>query len=116
MLNRYDLTEVTEPALVSSVVIPQRIQGVTFKRDGLSGECYMWLSQGYETEDSHLLKYLYDKEIAVYDEPIESHVLPEGAEQIQATAGGMYILFESAARPYRPTARIPNDQIYIVRE
>ena len=32
------------------------------------------------------------------------------------TADGMYILFESAVRPYRATARIPNDQIWLVRE
>ncbi len=39
-----------------------------------------------------------------------------GAEQIQMTARGMYLLFESAVRPYRATARIPNDQIYLIRE
>lgn len=116
MLNRYDLTEVTEPDLVSAVVIPQRIQGVTFKKDAVSGECYMFLSQGYQTEDSYLLKFLYDREITSYTEPVESSVLPEGVEQVQMSAGGMYILFESAARPYRPTARIPNDQVFLVRE
>lgn len=116
MLNRYDLTEVTKPELMSAVAIPERIQGVTFKRDAASGECCMLLSQGYQTEDSHLLKFLYDKEITAYDKPLESYVLPEGAEQIQMSAGGMYMLFESAARPYRPTARIPNDQVFLVRE
>ena len=116
MLNRYNLTEVTEPDLVSAVVIPQRIQGVTFKKDAVSGESYMFLSQGYQTEDSYLLKFLYDREITSYTEPVESSVLPEGVEQVQMSAGGMYILFESAARPYRPTARIPNDQVFLVRE
>ena len=116
LLNRYDLTDVGNPKLLSTAVIPERIQGVTFKRDAGTGECCMLLSQGYQTEDSHLLKFMYDEQESTYDVPIEAHVLPEGAEQIQMTAGGMYILFESAVRPYRATARIPNDQIYLVRE
>ncbi|MCM1231022.1 MAG: phosphatase PAP2 family protein [Ruminococcus flavefaciens] len=113
-LNRYDLSDVKNPRLLSSVSIPERIQGITFKREGES--CYMWLSQGYQTEDSHLLKFSYREETSGYTEPLESHVLPEGAEQIQTADEGMYILFESAARPYRETARIPNDQIYLVKE
>lgn len=116
VLNRYDLTEVQTPQLIASVAIPERIQGITFKRDISEGICHMFLSQGYQTEDSHLLKYIYDDQIDAYVEPLEIHVLPEGVEQIQMTADGMYILFESAVRPYRATARIPNDQIYIVRE
>lgn len=116
MLNRYDLTDIQTPWLLSSAAIPQRIQGITFKRDLSTGICYMFLSQGYQTEDSCLIKYLYDSQVSVYEEPLEMHVLPEGVEQIQMAAGGMYILFESAVRPYRATARIPNDQIYIVRE
>lgn len=116
ILNRYDLTDVKNPVLSSAVTIPERIQGITFKRETASGKCYMLLSQGYQTEDSHLLKFLYEEQIAEYIEPMESHVLPEGAEQIQMSARGMYILFESAVRPYRATARIPNDQIYLVRE
>ena len=76
----------------------------------------MLLSQGYQTEDSHLLKFLYEEQTQRYEEPVETNTLPEGAEQIQMTADGMYILFESAVRPYRATARIPNDQIWLVRE
>ena len=116
ILNRYDLSQVETPQLVSSVTIPERIQGITFSRNMQTGECYMYLSQGYQTEDSHLLKFLYRDDIMVYADPMESHVLPEGSEQIQMTARGMYILFESAVRPYRPTARIVNDQIYLIRE
>lgn len=115
-LRRYDLTDAFNPEFEAEMVIPQRIQGITFKRDGLTGECNMWLSQGYETEDAHLLKYSYDEQISAYTEPLESHVIPEGAEQVQMSARGMYILFESAARPYRATARIANDQIWLVRE
>lgn len=115
-LNRYDLSDVNHPRLLSTVTIPERIQGITFKREVPVGKCYMLLSQGYQTEDSRLLKFLYDEQKESYGEPLEAYVLPEGAEQIQMTAGGMYILFESSARPYRATARIPNDQIYLVRE
>ena len=115
-LNRYSLADVKNPGLVSSVMIPQRIQGVTFKREAGTDNCFMFLSQGYQTEDSCLLKFRYDEETEEYAEPLESHVLPEGVEQIQMSGRGMYLLFESAVRPYRPTARIPNDQIYLVRE
>lgn len=31
------------------------------------------------------------------------------------TAKGLFILFESSARPHRETARVPNDQIYVIR-
>ena len=115
VLNRYDVSDIQNPRLISAVAIPERIQGITFKRNMGTGERYMFLSQSYQTEDSYLLKYIYDDQIAAYAEPVEAHLLPEGAEQIQATARGMYILFESAARPYRALARIPNDQIYLVR-
>lgn len=116
LLNRYDLTDVENPKLLSAVTIPERIQGVTFKRNALTGECCMLLSQGYQTEDSRLLKFSYDGQACIYDTPVETYVLPEGAEQILVTARGMYLLFESSARPYRATARIPNDQIYLIRE
>ena len=76
----------------------------------------MLLSQSYQTEDSHLLRFEYKEETEEYREPLESHVLPEGSEQIQMSAEGMYVLFESACRPYRETARIPNDQIYVIRQ
>ncbi|MDE7446784.1 MAG: hypothetical protein K2N15_13945 [Lachnospiraceae bacterium] len=81
-----------------------------------AGERRMLLSQSCETEDSHLLEFLYDDQRTEYIEPAKVHILPEGAEQIQMTARGMYILFESASRPYRDTARIPNDQIYLIGE
>ena len=116
VLNRYNLSDIQNPQLISSVTIPEEIQGITFKRDVLAGERYMLLSQSCETEDSHLLEFLYDDQRTEYIEPAKAHTLPEGAEQIQMTARGMYILFESASRPYRDTARIPNDQIYLIRE
>lgn len=116
VLNRYDISDPGSPVLLSAVSIPQRIQGITFKTDAPSGVKYMLLSQGYQTQDSCLLSFVYDEQTAEYAQPMESRTLPEGVEQIQMTGRGMYILFESAARPYRATARIPNDQIYLVRE
>lgn len=115
-LNRYDLADVAAPVLLSSASIPERIQGITFQRDMQTGEKFMLLSQSYQTEDSALLRFVYEEQTGEYVEPAESHVLPEGAEQIQITADGLYILFESACRPYRETAGIPNDRIYVIRQ
>ena len=114
-LNRYDLSDVNAPKLVSEVQIPQRIQGITFWRDANTDAVSMYLSQGYQTLDAGLLCFDYLAETQIYENPREAYVLPEGIEQIQATAHGMYLLFESAALPYRPTARIVNDQMYVVR-
>lgn len=113
-LNCYDISDAGNPRLISTAVIPERIQGVTFRTDEATGLTYMFLSQGYQTEDSYLLKYEYQDGISAYAEPLERHTLPEGAEQILAASDGFYILFESAARPYRATSRIVNDQIYVL--
>ncbi len=115
LLKRYDMTQYQTPVEEFTAEIPERIQGVTWKEDVLEGNHYMMLSQGYQIEDSHLLVFLYRDEIDRYEEPLLSEILPEGVEQIQMTADGMYLLFESAARPYRATARIPNDQIWLIR-
>lgn len=114
-LNRYDLSDANNPMLLSQVEIPQRIQGITFWRDAGAEVVNMFLSQGYQTLDAELLCFDYSAETTVYNNPKVSYVLPEGIEQIQATTHGMYLLFESAALPYRATARIVNDQIYLVR-
>lgn len=114
-LKRYSLADPVNPQLVSEVKIPERIQGITFEYDAVSQDKYMWLSQGYQTEDSHLLKYRFDDKEKSYSRPMESYVMPEGIEQIQMTARGMYILFESAARPYRATTRVVNDQVFVIR-
>lgn len=113
-LKCYDLSKYKEPKLVSTVKIPERIQGITFWKNGVDNKIDMYLSQGYQTLDASLLRFEYTAECMEYNEPIESHVLPEGIEQIQATPQGMYLLFESAALPYRETARIPNDQVYVI--
>ena len=115
MLKRYDVTEYERPSEVAAYVIPQRVQGVTFQEDVTTGERYILFSSGYQTEDSSLLAFAYDEKAERFEEPVWYETLPEGVEQIQMTADGMYILFESAARPYRAAARIPNDQIYLVR-
>lgn len=114
-LKRYDITDITNPIEVSEYVIPERIQGITFRTDGRSDDRYMLLSQGYQTEDSCLLTFFYQDEADAYLEPEDRMTLPEGAEQIQMTAKGLYVLFESGAIPYRATSRIVNDQIYLLR-
>lgn len=113
-LRCFDVSDLASPSLLSEVEIPERIQGVTFSRNPNSGECTMYLSQGYETLDAALLTYLYTEGQEAYDEPLSSFTLPEGAEQIQMTEEGLYILFESAARPYRETARVVNDHVWVV--
>lgn len=75
---------------------------------------YLILSQSAQTEDSRLLVYRFDEQAESYGEAIQSYVLPEGAEQLEALGDRVMILFESAARPYQETARIRNDQVYVV--
>ena len=53
------------------------------------------------------LKTSFDSEIILY--PLE------GAEQIVMTTRGLYLLFESSAKKYRNTARLSNDQIFVIR-
>ena len=114
-LKQYDVWDVKNPELISEVEIPQRVQGITFEDDMKSGVRYMYLSQGYQTEDAALYKFVYRDAIEVYDSPVEVYTMPEGIEQVHVTANGMYVLFESAALPYRETARIVNDQVYLLR-
>lgn len=114
-LHSYDIADPYAPTLAISVKIPERIQGITFKRDVKKGVRTMLLSQGYQTEDAALLCFTWDAEKVSYEEPENCFLLPEGVEQIQMTANGLYMLFESAVRPYRPTCRVPNDQIWLIR-
>ncbi|MCR5099929.1 MAG: hypothetical protein K6B41_01085, partial [Butyrivibrio sp.] len=113
-LNRYDISEPFNPVLLSQMDIPERIQGVTFADKG-DGNLHMLMTQGYNVEDAHLFDFVYDENVLDYTMPAASYLLPEGAEQLLYTSKGLYIMFESAARPYRPTARIANDQIYLLR-
>lgn len=115
VLNRYDLSQADEPQLSASMAIPEKVQGVTFWKNQKSGKTRMYLSQSCETDDSTLMWFDYDMNNMEYLNPSGSCVLPEGSEQIQATASGLYVLFESAALPYKDTARIRNDQVYLIR-
>lgn len=112
-LKYYDISEPTSPKLEGEVEIPERIQGITFayRADGMRT---MLLSQGYQMDDAALLCFTWQDGQAVYSEPEESYILPEGVEQIQMTTSGMYMLFESAVRPYRATCRVPNDRVWVV--
>lgn len=114
VLNRYDIADAMNPALLSQVKIPQRIQGITFIWNEETQTKRMLLSQSYQMSDSHLLSFTYDDAITEYAEPEEDIVMPEGMEQIQSSANGLYVLFESGARPYRATARLANDQVWVI--
>lgn len=112
LLRGYDITDPTQPKLVSEQRLPEKIQGMTTVA-GAEGD-YLLLSQSAVTDDSTLLVFLYDEQAEGYIEAIQSYVLPEGAEQPEALGDRIMILFESAARPYQETARIRNDQVYVV--
>lgn len=113
-LKCYDILDACNPRLVSEMVIPERIRGVTFQTEETTGKTYMFLSQGYQMEDSWLLKYEYSDGTTVYAEPLERHTVPEGVRQIVAAPNGFYMLFESTVRSHREISRIRNDQIYIL--
>lgn len=112
MLRGYDITNPAEPVLVTEQRLPEKIQGMTV----IAGTKvdYLFLSQSAQTDDSTLLVFRYDEQAEAYTEVIQSYVLPEGAEQLEAVGDRLMILFESAARPYQETARIRNDQVYVV--
>ncbi len=114
-LRRYAVTDDLQTELLSEAEIPQRIQGITFAWEEETQTRYMLLSQGYQTEDSALLGFVYTDGCGAYTDPLISQVMPEGIEQIDMSGKGLYVLFESASRPYRETARIPNDQVYLLR-
>ncbi len=111
-LKEYSITDPYKPVEISEREIPEHIQGVTFAKN--QNGTQMLLSQGRYTEDSKLLIFDYNEETKVFEEPQIQFILPEGVEQFQMTNEGMYLLFESSARPYRETARLVNDQIYLV--
>lgn len=112
ILRGYDITVPAEPVLLTEQKLPEKIQGMTVLA-GNEGD-YLILSQSAQTEDSRLLVYRFDEQAESYGEAIQSYVLPEGAEQLEALGDRVMILFESAARPYQETARIRNDQVYVV--
>ncbi len=113
-LEKFDISDVTNPQLVSTVTIPDRIQGVTF-REKADGTKDMLLTQGYEMYDGRLMQFSYSDDILEFLEPNNSWHLPEGPEQILWTPKGLYIQFESSALPYRPTARNAGDQLWILQ-
>lgn len=112
LLRGYDITDPADPKLVTEQRLPEKIQGMTVIA-GKKGD-YLLLSQSAQTDDSTLLVFSYDEQAEAYTEAIQSYVLPEGTEQLEALEDRVMILFESAARPYQETARIRNDQVYVV--
>lgn len=112
LLRGYDISNPAEPELVTEQRLPEKIQGMTAVT-GAEGD-YLLLSQSAQTDDAALLVFRYDEQARGYTEAIQSYVLPEGAEQLEVLGDRLMILFESAARPYQETARIRNDQVYVV--
>ncbi len=112
LLRGYDITDPANPKLVTEQQLPEKIQGMTVIA-GEKGD-YLLLSQSARTDDSTLLVFSYDEQTEAYTEAIQSYVLPEGAEQLEALEDRIMILFDSAARPHQETARIRNDQVYVV--
>ncbi len=94
--------------------IPQRIQGVTFCHKAATGVTTMIMTQGHSIEDGALLSVAIEDGRTDYSVIDSVAVLPEGAEQPLMTASGLYILFESSARPYRHNSRVPCDQVWLI--
>ena len=115
ILNGYEIDDDCLVTLDSSVEIPQRIQGLCFYRDVATDTVYMLMSQSYSVFDSQLLRFEYRDTAKKYKYASDYWRLPEGAEQIVMTTRGLYILFESSAKKYRSTARLVNDQIFVIR-
>lgn len=112
-LKGYDISAPAEPLLVTEQNIPEKIQGMTLV--GENSGAYLLLSQSAQTDESALLVYQYDEQAESYSGVLQTYLLPEGAEQLEAVEDKVLLLFESAAIPYKETARIRNDQIYAVR-
>ena len=115
VLNSYEIDDNCRVSLDSSVEIPQRIQGLCFYRDVATDKVYMLMSQSHSVYDSQLLRFVYHDTTKKYKYASDYWRLPEGAEQIVMTTRGLYLLFESSAKKYRNTARLSNDQIFVIR-
>ncbi len=117
-LRTYEITGGGSISLIREAAIPENIQGVTVRsRQGSGRE--LILTQSRQTDDSRLLIFAEDDAAhADYspDRALQTAVLPEGAEQPLSTADGLYLLFESAAPPYKDSARIRNDRIWQLRD
>lgn len=114
-LRKFDISDITAPVLQHEWEIPEKAQGMTICK--LNGKDYIYLSLSANIEDSKIKKYLLNDSSENLGEPQGAITLPEGSEQIEAdTDGSIFFLFESASIPYKPTARIRNDQLWRMRE
>lgn len=111
----YDITDLNLPILVDEFAIPERIQGIAFQENKLMGMRYLIVSQSGQKNESKLLRFIYRGDDRVYDEPEEAWVIPDGVQQIQMTANGLYVIFDTSARVYRKQTTLVNDQIYLLR-
>ena len=114
-LCQYDIENPMNPILIQEYDIPECIQGITFAYNAEENQRTLILSQGQDIQDAALLVFNWIEGTTQYIDPLEKYILPEGVEQIQMSADGLWILFDSAVRPYRATCRVPNDRIWLVR-
>lgn len=85
-----------------SFYVPTRVQGMTFyKKDSNK---YIILSRSFGKATSSLLQvFSYDEEIMCYNSsiPSVSYIAPSMMEQVSLDGEDLYVIFESAAKPYR---------------
>lgn len=110
-LHKFDIRSIKSPLLLHEWEIPEKTQGITFSEN--DGQDYIYLSMSANVEDSRIEKYRLDDGANSLGTPLYSLQIPEGSEQIEyAGNDSILFLFESAALPYRATARIRNDQLW----
>lgn len=113
-LRKFDISDVTVPVLLHEWNIPEKAQGMTIIRQ--AEKDYIYLSLSANIEDAKVEKYLLNESSENLGGVQGSMTLPEGSEQVEADVDGSIIfLFESASIPYKPTARIRNDQLWRMR-
>ena len=113
-LNKYDISDYINPTLISTVTIPERIQGVTFRELSDRSKTIL-MTQGYEMYEGFLLEFIYSDDNTEYINADRTLHLPEGPEQILWTSKGLYLQLESASTPYLPTARNACDQLWLLQ-
>ncbi len=114
LLNKYDISDINNPRLISQVPIPDRIQGVTFVEKA-DGSKKLLMTRGHDMYEGFLLQFTYADDAAEFLTPEVTYHLPEGPEQILWTSKGLYLQLESASLPYRATARNACDQLWILQ-
>ncbi len=114
LLNKYDISDINNPKLISQVTIPDRVQGVTFVERS-DGSKKLLMTRGHDMYEGFLLQFTYADDLTEFLSPEKTYHLPEGPEQILWTSKGLYLQLESASLPYRATARNACDQLWLLQ-